>query len=333
MANLLNRWGIKPDLEKAYSISFIDSFADCSYKVYLSKFLGIRESKVEINRTFGSACHEGMKAINMALKGNSEPCKECAKECKLNTPKREDAILLPPTECPTQQLMNEAFLATFNSEVQNTIIEHYADQNKREEGLEEIKDLLRIGPNILKDVAFKRQPSGVILAAETRLEGMLDSYKLVGVVDLMMAVTNKAGEARSIVFDYKSRGTKPEGSSFPVRQFALYVKMLEDKKLPVDGLGTIYMIKNDPPKKPRKGSAPFQQSIAHYINLRTNRALYEHVLKLLKEDMEQITDAIQNGIFIRNRGSMFCGTCEVKKYCENDKAVECHMNNKRRPKA
>jgi len=333
MANLLERWGIKPDLDKAFSISFIDSFADCSYKVYLSRFLGIREDKAEINRTFGSGCHAGMAEINLALKRGASPCLECEHECKLNTPRKEDAILRSPEDCKVQTLMNDAFLNIFNTDAQNTFIEEFAKKGNREKGLEEVKDLLQIGPKILKDVIFKRQPSGTILATETRLEGMLDNHKLVGIVDLMMAVTNKQGEARSIVFDYKSRGTKPEGSSFPMRQFALYVKMLEDKGLPVNGLGTIYMIKSNPPKKPKKGSAPFQQSIAHYINLETNRALYEHVIKLLKEDMEQVADSIQHGIFIRNRNGMYCGSCELKKYCENDKAVECHMNNKRSFKA
>ena len=53
MANLLERYGLQ-EYTRPYSISFIDGFLDCSYKIFMSHFLKIKIEKTDFPRTFGS---------------------------------------------------------------------------------------------------------------------------------------------------------------------------------------------------------------------------------------------------------------------------------------
>jgi hypothetical protein len=157
------------------------------------------------------------------------------------------------------------------------------------------------------------------------MTGTLGCHKLGGRLDLGMVLKNKV-----FITDYKTTQNKPNPADFPIRQFSIYVHMLEQHGIPVSGLSTIYLVKSEPPKNPKKAKGPHEYAHAHYFNLEKNREIYERNLKLLEEDMDQIKRCLEHGIFLRNRRSMFC-PCEAAEYCENPKNVEAYMSKRRVP--
>ena len=321
MDNLLKRWGLVADMEKAFSISFLDEIADCSFRTFLKKFVGVTE-KDNVNKVFGTAIHAGLGKINLSLKDGREPCLKCDKPCKLKTDKKTAAVKLNPSECPVQDTMNKTFLDHFDTDVQNKLLEGFTVESKLDEGKELLEKLLRLGPLMMRDAMLLKQPAGDILGVEEFLRGTLNGHKILGVLDFIMGIRGK-----SIIYDYKTRGTRPTNLSFPVRQLALYVHMLEAKGLPVNGLGAIYLIKADPPKRP-KANSMVDYAIPHYFNIDGNRPLYEMILKQLGEDMDMARKLIENGIFMRNKACMFC-PCDVSEYCNSDKKIEYFLSCKK----
>lgn len=324
MDNLLTRYGLEANPDKNFSISFVDDFVDCSYRTFLTKFIGIGR-KININTSFGNGCHRGLARVNKAVQENREPCKTCPRSCKLGTAQKQEADDVPATDCPVQQAMNAEFYSEFSPEVQTEIISQFADKGKLEEGRAQVAKLARIGPCAMREALFCQQPTGLVLATEERLFGSLDQFKVISIIDLVLAINGK-----SYVFDYKTRATNPESLKFPIRQLALYVKVLEQKNLPVHALGVIYMVKTEPPKKPTKSRKTgeikeHKYALTHYFNLEQNRGLYEHTIGQLKEDMVMIRKCLENGIFIRNHSSLLC-PCEVADYCNNTALLDRHVS-------
>ena len=324
MANLLSKYGIKLDLEKAFSISFIDDFVDCSYRTFLSKFIGIRRD-VSLNKIFGSAVHAGLQTINTLLKDSKSPCDSCPHSCKLTSESKSQGALKTVAECPVQQAMNSAFYLNFTPEQRAEILADIVDTTKRTKTEQLITKLLRIGPAGMKDVIFNRQPSGKVLDVEFRMDGAIGPFKFCGMLDLLMETQGKV-----IIYDYKTTAAKPNVKSFPIRQFVPYIKMTEDRGIKVSGVGAMYILKKEaaPLTKSgalRKGSQPHQPAIPHYLNIDENRALYQSTLDSLISDMANIQECLNNGVFMRNRRSKFC-PCEAAAHCNSECVLDAYVS-------
>jgi hypothetical protein len=279
---------------------------------------------VNHNTLFGSACHGGLAHINKLLQQGAEPCLLCPRECKLHSAKKKDGALAPVAECRVQQLMNQCFLSHMTPENLETIKKQFSDKGKAAEGKDVIDKLLRIGPNAMRETMFLKQPMGDIKLVEDKLDGSICGFKMGGVVDLYLHIGGKG-----LIIDYKSRADDPSNESFPMRQFSVYAKLLRDKGEVVNGLGTIYLIKKEPPKrKTSKSKAVHEYAIAHYINLDECKDQFDNVLRELGEDMDGIRERITAGHFTRNRNSMFCSTCDVKAFCEKPALVDKFMSEK-----
>lgn len=318
MANLLDRYGIKPDLSKRFSISFINDFVDCSYRTFLTRFMGVGEYKADLPRTFGSGCHRGLTRINKALQENREPCLECEFNCKLNTTKKVEAMKRTLDECEIKRRMLEEFYCEFDTEFEDLVVKELI-KRKSIKTMKEARDKIemhkRIAITAMSSALFEKQPIGDILMTETMLTGKLKGRGILGVVDLGIGIKGKA-----LITDYKTAASAPT-SAFPLRQLAIYIHMLEGMGLPVHGISALYMLKKEAPKKPRKNSKPFEPTVQNFFSLERNRPIYENTIDLIGEDIMSIEDCITNGIFIRNRGSMFC-PCDAVDYCENMKLLD-----------
>lgn len=324
MANLLERYGIKPDLNKSFSISFIDNFVDCSYRVFLTYFMGLWKKTADIPKVFGSGCHRGLAKVNELMQAHNEVCRKCTRDCKLYSVDKVKAMLVPMEECRIKQLMMEQFLLEFNDE-----FEELALVTNKSKTAAEVKEILlahhRYAYNCMCSVMFQSQPVGEVLMTENKLTGTLGEHKILGVVDLVLGIQQENKMPKTLIVDYKTTGIMPP-DILPMRQLSLYVHLLEQRNLEINGVSAIYMVKKDPPKVIRKNSKEFQQSKTTFISLDRDRTEYEKALAGIKEDMDQVKDAISCGNFMRNRKSVFCQSCEQKEYCENtyllDKAVE-----------
>jgi len=310
MANLLDRYGIKPDLTKKYSISFIDDFVDCSYRSFLTRFVGITKESADIPRVFGSGCHRGLARVNRALQEKREACLKCKFPCKLNTPRKAEAMARTVEECRIKQILQEEFFCEFDDEFQKLAVKDRKRSKTEEDMQEKVQEHKLIGLNAMASALFQRQPIGDVLLTERPISGELAGKGLIGVVDLILGIQGKA-----LILDYKTAASAPE-SAFPIRQLALYIHMLEQMSLPVNGVGALYLLKKLPPKRITKKSKPFKQTEMLFLNLDKNRKTYENTVKLLAEDIDMISDCISSGTFVRNRRSMFC-PCDAAEYCEN----------------
>lgn len=322
MDNLLERYGIKPDLTKRFSISFIDDFVDCSYRSFLGRFVKLpKDETVNLPTTFGSGCHRGLARVNKALMEEREPCLTCKFDCKLNTAEKRNAMQVSIDDCAVKQIFKEEFLAEFDDDVVAQATEDFIKKGKKAEGIDLINKLKRLGPTCMESAMFERQPLGEVLAVEEMVLGKVDEFELIGVIDLVLGISGK-----SLITDYKTSGQKPSLKKFPLRQLAIYIHLLEEKGLPVNGVAALYMVKTDPPKRPRKGSPEHQQTFLNFFSLDKNRGIYLNTVDHIKEDMKMIRSCIANGIFIRNRASMYC-PCEFADYCENTKKLEKYISN------
>lgn len=326
-SNLFVKFRIPYFPDKSFSISFVDGFADCAYRVFLSRILRI-DSGINANTTFGKALHNGLAKANEILKTGDIPCLKCPNHtvCGHDTPNKQKAFSTKIDECPFQQVMlqgyEELITEDIRNEIKKTIFEN-TKKNKEEAG--ESMDLLdSLAMPLMKDAFFVRQPRGKVLMVEEYIKGQVEGFNFGGVVDLVLELPG----GKKVIFDYKSTGARPSFSSFPIRQFAPYEVMLRDK-MDISGFGTIYMVKKHPPQKPRKGSRPHQYGYSYYYNLEEGRAEADRVLELLREDMIGVRVCMDNGIFLRNRGSTFC-PCEVQSYCEDCGKVKQHIENYRR---
>ena len=318
MDNLLTKYGITPNLDKPFSISFIDDFVDCSYRTFLSRFIGIPRRQ-DINRLYGDAIHTGLKCANEALRDGS-PCDICPNDCKISSENKPKAADKKLEECPLQQIMYKGYVSTFTEEKLNEFLAECRTSDDREDLKELIDKLNKIAPNSMNDTLFRRQPYGKILGVEMWLTGSLGSFPFCGKLDLLMEK-----DAKNLIIDYKTRSNRPSLSDFPLRQFLPYVKMVEVQGITTHGIGAIYLLKSEPPKRPRKNSPPFQYAIPHWMNLSENQEVIQRTYDLLIEDMTMIRRCIENGIFLRNRGSIYC-PCEVADYCENTRNLESYIS-------
>jgi hypothetical protein len=321
--NVLEKFGMIPDLTKSFSISFIDDFADCSYRSFLSKMVGVPQ-RPNANKIYGSACHAGLQTINNCGITNNYPCTTCIHDCKMGTPEKKLAVTKTVEQCGVQQLMMESFGKLFNTAAEEGVKKVFTDKGKADEGADLVAKLKRIGPNAMKEAIFLKQPAGQVVMAESRLRGQIADIPFSGVLDLYMMCGDKG-----LVFDYKTRADDPTTAAFPLRQFTTYAKLLRDEGSKVDGFGTIFLLKKEPPKKKTKKSKEVHEyAVAQYFKLEGNEELYEHTLRMLVQDMLGIRRCIENGIMLRNRNSMYCSTCDVKFYCENDPAIEKFLSNR-----
>lgn len=322
MGNLLERYGIKPDLSKRFSISFIDDFVDCSYRSFLGRFVKLpKDETVNLPTTFGSGCHRGLARINKSLMEEREPCLTCNLGCKLTKAEKRNAMSVDISKCKVKQIFQEEFFSEFDDDVVSQAMEEFIKKGKKAEGLETIEKLKRLGPACMESAMFERQPLGEVLAVEEMVLGKLGDFDLIGVIDLILGISGK-----SLITDYKTSGQKPSLKKFPLRQLAIYIHLLEEKGLPVNGIAALYMLKTEPPKKPRKGSPEHQQTFLNFFSLDKNRGIYNNTMEHIKEDMDMIRRSIDNGIFIRNRASMYC-PCEYADYCENTKKLDKYVSN------
>ena len=327
MADLLKRYGLVPDLSKRFSISFVDNFVDCSYRVFLSYFMGLwPERQRGFTRIFGTGCHRGLAAVNKLVSESfeNELCSKCLNPCKLWTVQKVEAMKVPLEKCAVKQLMMDEFFKEFTPEFEEAALREEKDK-PIDEIKEEILDHHRYAYNCMCSTMFESQPVGEVLMTEEMLKGTLGDHNILGQVDLALGIQQGDKIPKTLVVDYKTTGTMPT-KKLPIRQLALYVHLLEQKGLTVNGVSAIYMVKKDPPKVKRKNSKDFLQSKTFFESLDRDRTGYKMALDGIKEDMDQIADAISCGNFVRNRNSMFCESCDQKKYCENpyllDKAIE-----------
>jgi len=330
MANLLERYGLK-EYTRPYSISFIDGFLDCSYKIFMTHFLKIRIDKTDFPRTFGSGLHRAFNKVNELIMNHTECCRNCDKDCKLYSPDRVKALLVPEKECRIKQLMMEQFLQEFNED-----FEEKALSTMKNKTLDEIKEEIvkhkQYAYDGMCETIFKKQPRGEVLLTEKTFSCRLGEHDVLGIVDLGMEI-NKKGERKKVILDYKTAGMDP-GNKLPIRQLSMYVHLMENAGIPANVVGAIYVLKKSAPKIVRKGSKPFEQVkiLSADVDDANNRAIIEHNLDDLETDISQIKDCISHGIFTKNRKSMFCSTCELRAFCEDhhklDKLVENGMNLK-----
>jgi hypothetical protein len=318
MANLLDRYGIVPDLSKKYSISFIDDFVDCSYRSFLTRFIGITSESGDIPRVFGSGCHRGLARVNKALQEKREACIKCQFPCKLNTPRKAEAMARTVAECRIKQILQEEFFNEFDDEFEKLAVEKRSRKKTSDEVTEKIGEHKIIGMNAMCSALFQRQPIGDVLLTERPITGELAGKGLIGVVDLILGIKEKA-----LILDYKTAASAPE-SAFPLRQLALYIHMLEQMGLPVNGVGALYLLKKLPPKRITKRSKPFEQTAMLFMSLDKNRKTYENTIKHLSDDIDMIGDCISAGNFVRNRRSMFC-PCDAAEYCENTAKLDKYV--------
>ena len=318
MDNLLTRYSITPDLDKPFSISFIDDFVDCSYRTFLSRFIGIAR-RADVNRLYGDAVHTGLKNANEAMR-DAPPCTNCPHPCKADGPDRANGADRKLAECPLQQKMREGYISVFTEEKLNQFIAECKNADAREDLKEQLDMLNRVAPISMNDAFFRRQPHGKILGVEMWMEGRIGAFPFCGKLDLMQEV-----KERTLIYDYKTRATKPSFADFPLRQFVPYIKMVEVQGITVSGVGAIYLLKKEAPKKPRKNSPPHQAAIPHYLDLSKNGEVLQGTYDMLVEDMTMIRRCIENGIFLRNRNSMFC-PCEAVDYCENTCNLDSYVS-------
>ena len=324
MANLLERYGLQ-EYTRPYSISFIDGFLDCSYKIFMSHFLKIKIEKTDFPRTFGSGLHRAFNKINELIMNHTECCRNCEKDCKLYSPDRVKALLVPEKECRIKQLMMEQFLQEFNEDFEEKALSTMKNKTF-EEIKEEIVKHKQYAYDGMCETIFKKQPRGEVLLTEKTFSCRLGEHDVLGIVDLGMEI-NKKGEQKKVILDYKTAGMDP-GSKLPIRQLAMYVHLMENEGIPANVVGAIYVLKKSAPKIVRKGSKPFEQVkvLSADVDDADNRRIIEHTLDDLQTDISQIKDCISHGIFTKNRKSMFCSTCELKAFCEDhhklDKLVE-----------
>ena len=334
MANLLTRYGLK-EYNYPYSISFIDSFLDCSYKVFMTHFLKIKVDKVDFPRVFGTGVHNGLNKINEMLMNHCEECLNCPRECKLMSPKRSDALKVKIEDCAIKQILMEKFLEKFDDRFEELALA--STTSTKEEIQEEILKHKQYAFSGMCEVIFKTQPRGKVLLTESRFSCRLGEHDILGIVDLAMGVKekilNSKGEVvkeipKTVILDYKTTGVKPSGT-LPFRQLAVYAHLLENSNIKVNKVGAIYILKKGPPKIVRKGSAPFEQVTMAGADLDKPEwhALKEKTLDDIQEDMCMIKDQISHGIFTKNRKSMFCATCELRGFCNDTKKLDKLIEN------
>lgn len=310
MANLLERYGLKPESKK-FSISFIDDFVDCSYRTFLTRFMGIYQEDVDLPRAFGTGCHRGLRRINKAMKEGRMYCSKCEFDCKLNSAEKVKAMSRTVEECLVKQILMEEYAAELDEDFEIKLIEKHRQKGT---SVAEVKESIaahrRYAMNCMFSALFQKQPVGDVLLTEEVVSGTLDGAGVLGVIDLVLGIKGK-----SLILDYKSTSAIPSGS-LPIRQLALYIHILEQLGFPVNGVGALYMLKKDPPKTIRKNSKPFKQTELMFMNVDKHRNVYENTLSLISEDITAIKDAISTGTFIRNKRSMYC-PCSAVEYCDN----------------
>jgi hypothetical protein len=325
MVNLLERYGIKNRGKKRMSISFVDDMLDCSYRTFLKYFVGLpQDDGVNIPTTFGSGCHRGLARINRSMREDRIPCLKCKHECHINTPGKKNAMDIPIEECKVKQILMDEFHDEFDEDFRLAAIEDYIRKNDKDKGIAILDKMERLALPCMSEALFVRQPVGDIVVVEDFMSGKVGDFDICGVIDLVLIYNGN----KVLVVDYKTAGKKPSMKSFPLRQLALYINMLQSKDLPVNGIAALYMVKTEPPKKPRKGSAPHQQTYLNFFNVDKNIGLYNHIIEQVHEDMLIVDHCVKNGIFMRNRKSMFC-PCEFAPYCENNKKLEKFLSNKK----
>ena len=327
-----------PDLTKRYSISFIDDFVDCSYRTFLTRFAGIYSDTGDIPRVYGSGCHRGLARINKAMHDKRIACKTCKFNCKMDTVAKVGAMKRTIEECRIKQILMEEFLAEFDEEFEELALRKYVGKKTKEEVQAELLGYKSTAYNSMCSALFEKQPVGDVLMTEQCITGKLGGFDILGILDLVLGIKARDESAKSLVLDYKTAASAPT-SAFPLRQLAMYIHMLEGMSLPVNGVGALYLLKKDAPKKPRKGSKPFKQTELLFMNLdaenaagrKVNRDKYNSTIKLIAEDIDMIHGNISNGCFIRNRRSMFC-PCDAAEYCENPAKLDKYMSEKGPPK-
>ena len=319
MANLLTRYGIVPDMSKRYSISFVDDFLDCSYRSFLKRFVKIYEEDIDLPRTFGTGCHKGLRRINKAMKEGREYCRYCEFDCKLSSPNKAAAMARTVEECKVKQILLEEFYTEMDSDFERKIIEKGVAKGKPvSDIITDLENHKRYALNGMCSALFQKQPIGEVLLTEQSVFGKIGEFDMIGVIDLVLGIKGK-----SLVLDYKTAASAPT-SAFPLRQLAVYVHLLEQLGFPVNGVGALYMLKKDPPTKPRKNSKPFKQTELMFLSVDKNRSACENAIKELNEDIISVHDSISNGCFLRNRGSMYC-PCSAAEYCNSTAKLEKYI--------
>lgn len=330
MANLLTRYGLK-EYTYPYSISFIDSFLDCSYKVFLTHFLKIKVEKVDFPRVFGTGVHNGLNKINEMLMNHNEVCNQCPRECKLMSPKRKEALNVKTEDCAVKQILMEKFLEKFDDRFEELALTSSLHSTK-EEIQEEIMKHKQYAFAGMCETIFKTQPRGEVLLTESKFSCRLGEHDILGIVDLAMGVKEKLPDGtvipKTVILDYKTTGIKPSGT-LPFRQLAVYSHLLENSNIKVNKVGAIYILKKGPPKVVKKGAAPFQQVFMAGADLDQPEwhALKEKTLDEIQDDICMIKDQISHGIFTRNRKSMFCSGCELRGLCSDTRKLDKLVEN------
>jgi hypothetical protein len=117
-------------------------------------------------------------------------------------------------------------------------------------------------------------------------------------------VTDGDSGPEYVLADYKTASPGKEKEA--VRQMSLYVylveKLMEQRETPIniDFMVTLYMIKKAKPAKPR---VPFHQTKLDFQDLRVKKDLVKKNIIELEEDINQINECLDKGVFFKNRKS------------------------------
>lgn len=320
MANLLERYGVLIKSGRTFSISFIEGFNSCGYKMFLSHFLKVKVPQTSLPLTFGSACHKGLESVNYARMKNINICKKCPKSCKLGTPEQKNAMNVPVEECAVKQRMLEEFGDVFDSDFENLYIEEARIKDfvdGEEKARKELAKHKEIAINAMSHVIFIDQPIGKVLYTEGPIYGSIGEHKVMGVLDLLLN-----DEGKGHIIDYKTAAANSV-NNFPLRQMAMYDHILASQGVNIDKLSVIFMNKKLETNRSRK---PFEQTSVLSMELtKENRQICKKVIGEIAEDISNISECISNGIFMKGRNPITCSYCEMREYCRDSSKLDDYL--------